>query len=262
MSSVAATSPSVTAGSVCALRVFLVETRMECIRLLRAPSFAVPIILFPLMFYVLFGLLLGNNGHPGEEASRYAMATFVAFGAIAPGLFGIGITIALDRERGLLQLKRALPMPPGIYLAAKMVTSMVFAAVVSLALMLLAAVVGKVVLELVQWVTLFVLAVLGVIPFCGMGLLVGTLVKGQAAPAVLNLIYLPMSFLAGIWVPLSMLPHFLAQLAPVWPAYHLAKLAHSVVSGNGTDLLPHVLDLVGIAALFFAIARRALRSLR
>jgi ABC-2 type transport system permease protein len=111
-------------------------------------------------------------------------------------------------------------------------------------------------------VTLFILAVLGVIPFCGLGLMVGTLVKGQAAPAVLNLIYLPMSFLAGIWVPLSMLPHFLAQLAPVWPAYHLAKLAQSVVGGNGTDLLPHVLDLVGMAALFFAIARRALRKLR
>jgi ABC-2 type transport system permease protein len=104
--------------------------------------------------------------------------------------------------------------------------------------------------------------VLGVIPFCGMGLMVGTLVKGQAAPAVLNLIYVPMSFLAGIWVPLSVLPHFLAQLAPVWPAYHLAKLAQSAVSGNSTDLLPHVLDLVGMATLFFAIARRALRKLR
>ena len=149
MSSVAAitTPSSVAAGSVSILRVFLVETRMECLRLLRAPSFAVPIILFPLMFYALFGLLLGNNGHPGQEASRYALATFVAFGAIAPGLFGVGITLALDRDRGLLQLKRALPMPPGIYLVAKLVTSMVFAAVVSMALMLLAAMVGKVVLE-------------------------------------------------------------------------------------------------------------------
>jgi ABC-2 type transport system permease protein len=145
---------------------------------------------------------------------------------------------------------------------AKMVTSMLFAAVVSIALMLLAAIVGKVVLELVQWVSLFVLAVLGVIPFCGMGLMVGTLVKGQAAPAVLNLIYLPMSFLAGIWVPLSMLPHFLAQLAPVWPAYHLAKLAQSVVGAGSTDFFLHVLDLVGMAALFFAVARRALRKLR
>jgi ABC-2 type transport system permease protein len=161
-----------------------------------------------------------------------------------------------------LQLKRALPMPPGIYLAAKLVTAMVFAAVVTIALMLMATIVGKVVLELVQWVSLFILAVLGVIPFCGLGLMVGTLVKGQAAPAILNLIYVPMSFLAGIWVPLSLLPHWLAQLAPVWPAYHLAKLAQSAVDGGSADLLPHVIDLVGMGALFFAVARRALRKLR
>jgi len=254
---------SAAADRVSVLRVFLVETRMECIRLLRSPAFAVPIILFPLMFYGLFGLMLGNHGAAAAnpDAARYSLATFMAFGAIAPGLFGIGITVALDRDRGLLQLKRALPMPPGIYLAAKLVTSMVFVAVVSIALLLLASIVGKVVLELVQWVSLFILAVLGVIPFCGLGLMVGTLVKGQAAPAILNLIYVPMSFLAGIWVPLSVLPHFLAQLAPVWPAYHLTKLAQAVVGTGSTDLLPHVLDLVGMAALFFAVARRALRKL-
>lgn len=250
------------AEHVSVLRVFMIETRMECIRLLRSPAFAVPIILFPLMFYGLFGLVLGNHGPAANpDVARYSLATFVAFGAIAPGLFGIGITVALDRDRGLLQLKRAMPMPPGIYLAAKLVTSMVFVAVVSIALMLLAGIVGKVVLELVQWVSLFILAVLGVIPFCGLGLMVGTLVKGQAAPAILNLIYVPMSFLAGIWVPLSVLPHFLGQLAPVWPAYHLTKLAQAMVGSGSTDLLPHVLDLVGMAALFFAVARRALRKL-
>lgn len=265
MSTVAAlnSSPCAVATSVSVLRVFLVEARMECIRLMRSPAFAVPIIMFPLMFYALFGLVLGNHGQAADlESRRHMLATFVAFGAIAPGLFGIGITVALDRDRGLLQLKRALPMPPGIYLAAKLVTAMVFAAVVTIALLLMATILGKVVLELVQWVSLFILAVLGVIPFCGLGLMVGTLVKGQAAPALLNLIYVPMSFLAGIWVPLSVLPHFLAQLAPIWPAYHLAKLTQATVGGDSADLLPHVLDLVGMGALFFAVARRALRKLR
>ena len=246
--------------SVSILRVFLVEARMECLRLARAPSFAVPIILFPLMFYALFGLVLGGHGHaPDSQVARHMLASYVAFGAIAPGLFGVGITLALDRDRGLLRLKRALPMPPGVYLAAKLVTAVVFATLVSVLLMLLAATAGKVVLELVQWVSLLILAMLGVIPFCGLGLMVGTLVKGQAAPAVLNLIYVPMSFLAGLWVPLSALPHVLSQWAPVWPAYHLAQLAQYVVGEGGTDFLPHVLDLVGMAALFFAVARRGLR---
>jgi ABC-2 type transport system permease protein len=248
--------------SVPVLRVFLMEARMECLRLARSPAFSVPVILFPLMFYALFGLVLGSHGHTADPAAgRYMLATFVAFGAMAPGLFGIGITVAMDRERGLLQLKRALPMPTGVYLTAKLAMAMVFAAIVSLLLMLIAALVGKVVLELVQWVSLFILAVLGVIPFAGLGMMVGALVKGQVAPAVLNLIYVPMSFLAGIWVPLTALPHFLAQLAPVWPAYHLAKLAQTAVGHDASEFWPHVLDLVGMAVLFFAVARRALRKL-
>ena len=130
-------------------------------------------------------------------------------------MFGIGITVALDRDRGLLQLKRALPMPPGIYPAAKLVTSMVFAAVVSIALMLMAVIVGKVVLELVRWASLFILADLGVIPFRGLGLVVGALVKGQSA-----------------------------------------------VGDGGAGMVPHAIDLLGMAALFFAVARGALRRLR
>src|SRR6266852_1397910 len=53
-------------------------------------------------------------------------------------------------------------------LAAKLVTAMVFAAVGSILLMLLGAAVGTVVLELAQWTGLFILAVLGVIPFSGL----------------------------------------------------------------------------------------------
>jgi ABC-2 type transport system permease protein len=249
-------------GRVSTFAIFLMEARMECLRLARSPSFAVPIIMFPLMFYALFGLVLGGHGHASDPgAARHMLATFIAFGCVAPGLFGIGITVAMDRDRGLLELKRALPMPPGTYLAAKLVTAMAFAAAVSILLMLLGAIVGKVVLELAQWAGLFVLSVLGVIPFGGLGLMVGSLVKGQAAPAVLNLIYVPMSFLSGLWVPLTVLPHWLAQVAPIWPAFHLERLAQYVV-GEGGELLPHILDLAGLGVLFFAVARRALRKVR
>ena len=243
-------------------RIFLIEARMECLRLVRSPSFAVPIILFPLMFYALFGLVLGHGPAGAPGAAAHVLATYIAFGCVAPGLFGIGVTVALDRDRGLLELKRALPMPAGTYLAAKLVTAAVFATAVSLLLMLLGATVGKVVLGLAQWASLFILSVLGVIPFCGLGLLVGSLVKGQAAPAVLNLIYLPMSFLSGLWIPLSVLPHALAQLAPVWPAYHLAKLTQYAVGAAGGEFLPHVLDLAGMSVLFFALSRRAFRKVR
>lgn len=250
-------------GSVSLWRIFLTESRMECLRLMRSPAFAVPVVLFPLMFYALFGLVLAGHGHaPDPVAGRLELVKFIAFGCVAPGLFGIGVTVALDRDRGLLELKRALPMPPGMYLAAKLVTAMLFAAVVSILLMLLGATIGEVVLELAQWTGLLILSIFGVIPFAGLGLMVGAAVKGQAAPAVLNLIYVPMSFLSGLWLPLSVLPHALAQLAPVWPAYHLAKLMPFALGEGDGSFWTHVLDLVGMSVVFFMLARRGLRKVR
>lgn len=256
------TAPRIAATRIPSVRIFLLETRMEFQRLLRTPSFSLPILVFPLMFYLLFGIFLGSR-YGGASAARHLLANFTVFGVMAPGLFGVGVTLAMDRDRGLLELKRALPMPPGIYLAAKLTTSMVLAGIVSILVMVLAAVLGQVVLPLIQWGTLFVLAVFGVLPFCALGLLVGTLAKGQAAPAVINLIYIPMSFLSGLWMPLEVLPHVIGQLAPLWPAYHLVQLAQSVVgTAERSGVGEHLLALAGMTAVFFLAARRRLGRLR
>ena len=122
----------------------------ECLRLVRAPSFVVPIVLFPLVFYALSGLAPDHHAtHP--DSAGHVLATYVAFGCVAPGLLGIGIAVALDR---------ALP-PLGIYLAAKLVTAVLLAAAVSAVLTVLGSVLGKMVLELAQWAGMLILSVLG-----------------------------------------------------------------------------------------------------
>jgi ABC-2 type transport system permease protein len=105
--------------------------------------------------------------------------------------------------------------------------------------------------------------VIGVVPFCAIGLLVGALVKATSAPAVLNLIYLPMSFLSGLWVPLNFLPHSLARLAPLWPSWQLAQIGVGVIDQSPAGSLGgHVLFLLALGALCFAGAQRALRQRR
>src|SRR3546814_2690164 len=95
---------------------------------------------------------------------------------------------------------------------------------ISAALAVLAGTLGVVSLEPWQWLALLAINVASVLPFCAIGLFIGTLVGGQGAPAVLNLLYLPMAFLSGLWLPLEMLPQLFATLAPTWPPYHLAQL--------------------------------------
>jgi ABC-2 type transport system permease protein len=210
--------------------------------------------LFSTVFYLMFGVLL-NHG----EASRYLLASYGAFGIMGPGLFGFGVSLAIERDGGLLTLKRALPMPPGAYLLGKMVMAMIAATIVMVLLLLIGVSLAQVVLSWGQVLALLLTGMFGVLPFCALGMFVGTLLKGQGAPGLLNLVYLPMAFLSGLWLPLSMLPRVLQQVAPIWPSYHLNQLTQAAVGLNDGPLLGHVLVLIGFAAVFLLMAARRLR---
>ncbi|MEL1265507.1 ABC transporter permease [Pseudoxanthomonas putridarboris] len=239
-------------------RAYLLEARYEFLRLLRTPSFSLPCLSFPPLFYLLFGVLLG--GRNGSTAvAHYLLAGYGVFGTMGVALFGFGVTVALDREQGLLTLKRAQPMPPGAYLAAKMAMAMLFSSIVLLLLAALAVGVAGVRLPPAQWLGLALAVLSGALPFSALGLWLGTLVGGRGAPALINLVYLPMALLSGLWVPLSVLPSALQALAPLWPAYHVAQLAQKVVGvdAGGSPAL-HVAVLIAVATACFVLARRRL----
>lgn len=239
-------------------RSYLLEAKCEFLRMLREPAFCIPVIAFPALFYLLFGVLL-NRGHGG--AAQYLLASYGAFGVIGAALFGFGVTIATDRERGFLRLRRALPTPPGAPLLAKLAMAMLFAAIIACVLALLAATLGGVSLSAGQWLRLFAVQVLGIVPFAAIGLYLGTLVGANAAPALLNVLYLPMAFLSGLWLPLTMLPDWLARLAPAWPAYHLGQLALKVVGHDGGGAAwRHVLVLAAVTVACYLLARRRLAA--
>lgn len=245
--------------SVSLLRCYTLEAKHEFLRLLRTPMFCVPTLVFPAMFYLLFGVLLNRGGSGGLLPAVYFLASYGVFGVMAPGLFGFGVSVAIDRDQGWLTLRRALPLPAGAYLVAKLAMAMLFAAIVFAVLAAIAITLGGVRLPLWNWLLLFVVEVLGVLPFCAIGLFVGSLLNGQAAPAVINLIYLPMSFLSGLWVPLMILPAILRDIAPLWPAYHLGQLVFAAVGQPSSgSIAAHVAVLAAVALVFLALARRRL----
>lgn len=235
---------------------YLRDAWYEFVRLLRAPAAAIPMLTFPAMFYVLFGVVFAH--HAPQQAS-WVLGSMGAFGVMAPGLFGIGIGVSIERERGLLALKRAMPVPPGAYLGAKLAMALLFALAIFIILGVLAVALGGVRLELSEWLALLATMLLGALPFCALGLLVGTLASAQAAPAVANLIYLPMSFLSGLWIPLKAMPPLLRHLAPIWPAYHLGQLALESVGLVRASTWHAVLALLAFTVACFALATRRLQ---
>ena len=236
---------------------YVQEARSEILRYLRNPGFLLPILLFPTVFYLMFGVLLAHAQAPGM--AKYLLASYGTFGVMSPGLFGFGVSLALERDNGLLTLKRALPMPPAAYLLGKMLMAMISAALVIVLLLGLAVGVAHVSLTVGQAAALLLAGTLGVLPFCALGMLVGTLIKGQGAPGMLNLIYLPMAFLSGLWVPLQILPETLQNIAPVWPSYHLHRIALNGLGVIQEPVLQHVLVLCGFTAGFLWLAARRLR---
>ncbi|HEU0154083.1 MAG TPA: ABC transporter permease [Arenimonas sp.] len=241
------------------LRIQALEAWYELLAVLRQPAFALPTLLFPVVFYLLFAVVLpGKWG--GLERAAYLLATYGVFGVIGPALFGFGVGLAIERDKGWLELKRVSPMPTMVYFVAKIAMSLVVGLVVVCLLSIAAVFAGGVRIAPGTWVLLVATLMLGTLPFCAIGLWLGTLVRGQGAVAVVNLVYLPMSVLSGLWIPIFAFPVLLQKLAVLWPAWHLGRMALGVV-GQAQDVRYglHATVLLATTAVFLGLAALRLR---
>ena len=79
-------------------------------------------------------------------------------------------------------------------------------------------------------------------------------VSGRTAPAWVNLAYLPMTYLSGLFFPV---PEAIRAIALVSPAFHLNQLA--LQAAGVSAIMPatwHVAALLGITVLFAGLAAR------
>jgi ABC-2 type transport system permease protein len=243
------------------IAVILRETRAEFLNVLRQPAFALPTLLFPVIFYVFFGLVFSMNR--SLHMPTWLLATFGVLGVMAPALFGFGVGIAVEKGEGWLRLKRVAPVPVLVPLAARALMAMIFAFLVFAILATLAALFGGVELPRARWLALAATLTLGTLPFCALGLAGGLWLNARAAPAVVNLVYLPMAMLSGLWIPLPAFPGWLQPVAPALPPYHLAAVALDVVGAHPTPAVAmHVLVLAVFTVLFLGIAAWGWRRAR
>jgi ABC-2 type transport system permease protein len=241
-------------------RIFALEAKYEFLKLARIPAYAVPTICFPAFFYVIFGLSFGAKGGGGEGA-RYLLATYAALGTVGAALFGFGIGVATERGQGWLLLKRATPMPPLAYFFAKLVMSLMFSGITVLLLTTLGVAFGGVRFEPAQWLALAGVILCGAIPFCALGLALGLLLGPNSAAPVVNLIYLPLAFASGLWMPVDMLPTIFQKIAPFLPAYHYSQLALGTIGmSRDAATAQHLVYLAVFTVVCVLVALRAYRA--
>jgi len=227
------------------------ETRYEFLRMLRMRSYSLSVVGFPVMFYLLFGTINSHSAY-----ARYLLASYSCFGMVGTALFGLGAGIAMERAQGWLDLKMASPMPRFTYLFAKTASAAAFAIVVTCLLTLIGVTLAGAHVSWLEFAKLLGITLGGAVPFASMGLLISLLVPPTAGPGIINLIYLPMSFASGLWMPLDILPKWLQHLAPALPAYHFGQIALHIfgMASPGSSLIGHWEALIGFTCLMLGAA--------
>src|SRR6185437_10315396 len=71
------------------LSIFMRETRYEFVRAMRTKAFSLYVIGFPVMFYMLFGVMNRGQAIQGQIVAKYMLAGYAAFGVVGAALFGI-----------------------------------------------------------------------------------------------------------------------------------------------------------------------------
>src|SRR5437879_7688972 len=83
-------------------RIYVKEAKYEFLKYLRLRMYTVSVLSFPIMFYVLFGLVLNSNQTIGAtRVAAYLIPSYGTFGVIAASLFGTAAGLASDREAAI-----------------------------------------------------------------------------------------------------------------------------------------------------------------
>lgn len=237
---------------------------------LRAPEFAAGAIGIPLLLYGMFGLSNARNALPGGSSVGLAMLVSMSlYGTISLAIFVFGEDVAGERGRGWTRTMRATPLPTTAYLAGKVANAVAIATVIVVAMSLLAALAGGIELTADRWPALMATAIAAVVVFAPLGFAIAYAVRPRAAAVISNLIFLPLSFASGFFIPLGELPAVLQRVAEFLPTFHFGQLAYRVVMPDADvefwtaaptrPLWVHVAWVVGFAVLLTVVALAAAR---
>lgn len=203
------------------VRVSLVRGAIEIKQFARQRENVIFTFSLPIILLLLFGQIFhGEVGHTGVSFRQYFIAGIIASGLMSATFVGVGASIAADCEDGTLIRLAGTPLQPAAYFAGKAILAFVTALLEVAALLA----VGVALLGLHlpatpgRWFTLAWVLILGSATCSLLGIAIGVAVRStRSAFAMLNLPYLVLSFISGVYFVFSRLPSGLQHVASVFP---------------------------------------------
>jgi ABC-2 type transport system ATP-binding protein len=224
--------------------IFLQQMWVEIIQLFRTPLFLLGIILFACLSSVL-----PFHG----ELAKQALTSFSVLILLTIAIDRLGKRVSVERAEGWLKLLRITPLPPVIYITAKVVTTLLLSAIIITLIMILGIWRLKIDINPEQVLLLVFSLVLGVIPFAVFGLALSYLTEPKSYDSIAGL-SIPLGLASCGALPLTN-PRYLQDLVAFSPFYHYRELT---LWAAGLDydkhLLLHLLWLLWAGGMFGLIA--------
>jgi ABC-2 type transport system permease protein len=209
---------------------------------------------FPLILVVILGVASDTPEEDlgGLRVVDVYMPVVIAMTLAVLAITALPATLAAYREKGVLRRLSTTPAPPTLLLSAQVVVNLIVAAV-ALAILL---VVGRLAFDvaLPGQVPGFLLAVvLAAAALLAIGLLVAAVAPtGRMAIAISTILFFPLMFFAGLWVPRPLMPDALRQASDFTPLGAAVQALHDATLGDWPR--PLHLGVMAAYALVFGVA--------
>lgn len=217
--------------------------KLEILRVLRNRRFVFFSVAYPA---VLFLILTAGQ----QNLIAYYMVSMCAFGAMTAVLMGNAERIAREREKGWVRQLRLTALPGRGYVTAKIAS----AATISLPSILLVLLIGglaeNVRLAAWQWAGILLSSWAGSLVFAALGVAIGYLATADTARPMSMLAYFVLATLGGMWVPFTLFPQWLQDIANYLPGRAYTALGQAVEVGHA----PHTRDIAVLLAYLLVFA--------
>jgi len=228
--------------------------RFEILRTLRNVRFLVMLIAFPVLLYLIYAKQQGMS--QGLTVATLLLVSMAVYSGMGSAMFASGPQLARERSNGWMRQLRISPISTPGWFAAKLIQAILLIIPGLAMLIALALTYGHVHLAAGRLGLLVTVLVLGAVPFCALGLVIGLMFDSQTAQVAQMITLLVLAFLGGIFIQWSSLPHGMQLIGKALPSYHLAQLGWNAAAGRSLGLTNIAVLAAWTAGLGLIAARR------
>jgi ABC-2 type transport system permease protein len=161
------------------------------------------------------------------------MIGIAVYGAMLASTSG-GAMVSIERAQGWSRQLRLTPLRPAAYIAIKIIVAMLLG-LTSVAVVYVVGAIDGVQMAPALWVLTGVLAWVASLVFASFGLFMGFLLPSENVMQIISPVLGIFSLLGGLFVPLSLLPSIMQDIAPFMPTYGVASIARYPLVGGAFD---------------------------